>query len=176
MAGIGNGPCRSRISLGSRFRQIVCCLIIFGGMTISKRNHRQTRIFLWVFALPTLSLLGAIILAHCNRRDEAKQYQQTVEAIFDQWERDNRGKMVSIGFVEVGQWLANLTLSVGLTPTQMRELEDAIGGFYKCYSQSDFDAFKAYRLRWPFELDTNGLVKLGLFTGAKCGKVTNAST
>lgn len=116
-------------------------------------NSLKRGLILFAFAAPVFLMLIAVRRAHLQTEKKDAVFSQVVVSTLTNW--GNTYKTVPLSSIDIGSALTNITLATPLTLVQKTELIVAVKGFYKCYGQSSFEGFKAYRLQLPYEVDTN---------------------
>ena len=111
------------------------------------------------FLLPAVLIMVSVSRIRNIQRAKEQVFQKRAEAAFERWESEHRDRMIPISGLNSGA-LTNLSTTLKLTAAQKDGLVTAVMDFYHCYGVGTFEAFRAFRLSTPYELDTNSLANL----------------
>lgn len=123
----------------------------------------------WYLSLPLFFVFGLSIGNGDADKPAISQFGARVLAVRKQWDTNT---LTPFGLVTMTQ-IKSFALkneSTPLSEIQLASLHASIQAFYKCYSDTNFNNFKAFRLSVPYKVNTN------VFQILKTKNLTEGST
>jgi hypothetical protein len=108
-------------------------------------------LILFFFFAPTIIILSLVIYRMSTQETDIAKFGKFVDATLKKWNTRSTVAVTNLDYNLLRETAVESTMP--LTEDQKTKLLDSLTGFWKCYSQTNFEKFREFRLNTPYEID-----------------------